>query len=90
MGSAVRPTAMALTDRGIHFWYASPYKRHPEDGFVAWDEVKFIGVRGSGKSQWRAFERKNGVADDFGFLSAENWAKLREEWILRTPAPPAS
>jgi len=87
------PTAMALSDRGVHFWYASPYERRLADGFASWDEIEFVGVRGSGDSATRSLERKSGAKDDVDFLSRENWTELVNEWQRRrgtSPGPPAT
>lgn len=90
LASALRPSAMALTDRGVHFWYDSESARYLADGFVAWDEISFIGVRGSGKHTWHALERKDGVADNVDFLTAANWKALREAWDRRKAAAPVA
>ena len=80
-----RPRAMALTERGIHFWFPTPEERRLADGFVEWREIAFIGIRRVGKSQWRALERTNGVSDTIDFLAPESWKALGEEWSRRRP-----
>ncbi len=79
----LRPAAMALTSRGVHFWYATPEARRLADGYVAWSEIAYIGMRGAGKSKWWALERRNGVAEDIGFLTPKNRRALIGAWERR-------
>jgi len=84
-----RPTAIAFTERGVHFWYPTPEERRLADGYVEWREIAFIGIRRAGKSQWRALERTNGVADVVDSLSPDSWNALIAEWGRRRPPPSA-
>ncbi len=80
---SIKPTAMALSERGIHFWYPSPYARRLATGFVAWDEIEFLGMRKVGDGMQRVLERKGGIREDVGFLPEPLWKGLLSTWERR-------
>ena len=87
-GGGRGPRAIAVSNRGVHFWYPSPYERRLADGYIAWDEIAFIGDRGSGENSERVIERKNGVRENLGPLSRANFRFLVDKWTRRRgPGP---
>jgi len=74
------PSALALSDTGIHFWYDNPYDRHLNDDLVPWSEVKVIERRKAGRSSYWALERTTGEVDNLGMLIAANRDAVVAAW----------
>jgi len=74
------PSALALSDTGIHFWYDNPYDRHLNDDLIPWSEVKVIERRKAGKSSYWALERTTGEVDNLDMLIAANRDAVVAAW----------
>ena len=75
--------AVAVSDRGFHIWYRSPYARKLHDTLVPWNEIVNIVDRQRGRTTVHLLLRTDGEEMDLGFLRRDNLNALRTEWDRR-------
>ena len=75
---------MAVSDKGIHFWYSEPACRLLRRNVVVWPEIKSIDL-GSGKAKYWALMMKNGeqinvnsCGEPAGSLIRAKWEQIKE------------
>jgi hypothetical protein len=71
---------VAFTDKGVHFYYSNHIFRYLKNEYIAWNDVKDIYFRRSGKSGTWVIEKKDGTAEDFSTLHTENFVLIRSIW----------
>jgi hypothetical protein len=77
LNKRINPNDLGLSEKGVHFWYATPGLRLLNRLFIPWDDVLYIGYRGIGKKRYLYFKC---VDDNHGWidLNPENEKRLEE------------
>jgi hypothetical protein len=84
---SARPAAVAIGQKGIHFWYDGPEWRMLYDNFVGWDEINYVGEVGAGKSKFWAIEQKDHILVRLGSLDQKLIKSIVAAWKTRSGEP---
>lgn len=82
----VNPSAIALTQDGIHFWYERAADRYEQDPLVSWTDITDVKVVSVGRSRVLALVTRSGRRDLPGLPSSVRDAVL-SAWKDRASLP---
>jgi hypothetical protein len=74
------PNEIAVSVKGVYFYYEDPIMRYLEDDFIGWDEIDDIVYEKSGKSGSWAIRKKNSTKQDIDKIDRKNREIMISVW----------
>ena len=87
--SRVKPSAIAVTQAGIHFWYERPADRYELDDLLPWSDVTGVRVGAVGRTQALFLDLSSGDKRSFPGLDRGVQDAILNGWRDRSGLPDA-
>ena len=79
----IRPSAMAVTKEGIHFWYSRPADRYEMEPLIPWSEVTEVKQVVLNRSRQLVLVKSSGGTTSLGWPSAGTRDAIQKAWSDR-------
>jgi hypothetical protein len=76
----VAPNEVAVSAKGVFFYYEDTVMRYLEDDFIGWDEIDDIVYEKSGKSGYWVIKKKNSTKQKIDKIEYENRKIMISAW----------